>query len=103
MIIGGTPPGLARRNRPRRQVGEPEDHLGREVVGAALDHAERRLEQLVLACDRHVVQPVEVELLVVDRVRELVREDELLDAIEVGVADVDRLLCGWQKPRTGSC
>ena len=39
-----------------------------------------------------LVDPVEVEVLVVDRVRELVREHEVLDPVELGVARVDELL-----------
>ena len=61
------------------------------MVGAPLDDPQRCLEGLVVASHHQVVQSVEVEVLVVDRVRQLVRQDEVLETVEVRVAGVDEL------------
>ena len=71
--------------------GELDQHLGREVVRAPLHDAEGGLEAFLLTARHETVEAVEVEL-IVDRVRELVGQHELLDPVELGVAGVDELL-----------
>jgi hypothetical protein len=86
---------LAGRPTSGRRAGrghwEPEQHLSGVVVGAPLHDAERRLEGLVVASHHQLVQPIQVEVLVVDRVRQLVRQHEVLDTVEVGVTGVHEL------------
>ncbi len=75
-----------------RRVGrEPDQHLRREVLRAPLDRAQPGRERLVVAAGADRVQPPEAEVLVVDRVRQLVRQDVALGQVEVRVADVDEL------------
>src|SRR5206468_12515583 len=56
----------------------PRDDLGREVLGAPLDGPQRRGRCLVGAGSRESVEPREVEMLIIYRMRQLMCQDEPL-------------------------
>ena len=89
---GGTPPSDGGVGLLDRAAGELRDDLRREVLRAPLDGAQRGLGLLGLALRAQGVEAGQVEMLVVDRMGQLVRQREALRQVrERGVADVDQL------------
>ena len=70
---------------------ELEQDPDREELGAPLDGAEGRLERLVAAGGSDLVDACEVEVLVIDRVRQLVGQRHAFQEVEIAVGSVDQL------------